>query len=403
MKTINSSYDYVIIGGGLEGLAIAWGLTSRGENNVLVLDRGPLCAGMTGKSSGVVRSHYGTPSVAKMGWKGTRFLHRATEILDDDCGFRNCGYMVGVGEDNAAALHANVTMQQNLGVNVDLISGDDARELWPGLHVDDFAAIAYEPLGGRGDAPMLGLAFSVAARKQGATIRTGAEVTGFTTTASGAVTGVALADGTTVGAGQVILATGAWARQLGNTVGLDLPVHAQRAQLMLVDPGAGAAEKTGRIPVLSDLVSLQYLCGEPNGEILCGNSDHEEPHWADPDNYRNEADDDFIEWTIGKLMHRLPDMPNPALTSSYAGCYDTTPDYNPIIGPSGTDGLFLAVGFAGHGYKIAPAVAELVADIMLDGESSDPDIPASDFRLARFAECDLTRSLHPYIGAREMR
>jgi glycine/D-amino acid oxidase-like deaminating enzyme len=203
----------------------------------------------------------------------------------------------------------------------------------------------------------------------------------------------------TVTAGQVILATGAWAAQLGETIGLDIPVRAQRAQLMLVDPG----EPLPHVPVLSDLVSLQYLAGEPNGDILCGNSDHHDVHWADPDNYPNKADDDFIEWTIGKLMHRLPDMPNPGLTSTYAGCYDTTPDYNPIMGPSGTDGLFLAVGFSGHGFKIAPAVADFVADLLLDGESSDPDIPASDFRLSRFAEGDLTRSLHPYIGAGEMR
>ena len=394
-----NNYDYVIVGGGLEGLAIAWGLTSRGEKSVLVLERNQLCAGMTGKSSGVVRAHYGSPSVAKMGWNGTQFLHNATEILDDDCGFRNCGYMVGVGEENADALAANIAMQQSLGVDVEFISGDTARDLWPGLHVDDFASIAYEALGGRGDAPMLGMAFSLAARKQGAKIRTSTTVTGFTTGADGAVTGVELADGTTVGAGQVILATGAWARELGGTVGLDLPVYAQRAQLMLVNPGADL----GQVPVLSDLISLQYLCGEPNGDILCGNSDHAEPHWADPDNYPNKADDDFIEWTIGKMMHRLPDMPNPALTSTYAGCYDTTPDYNPIIGPSGVDGLFLAVGFAGHGYKIAPAVADLVADLLLLGDSRDPDIRAADFRLSRFAENDLTVSLHPYVGAGEMR
>ncbi|MGO2873549.1 MAG: NAD(P)/FAD-dependent oxidoreductase [Corynebacterium variabile] len=400
--TSTDTYDYVIVGGGLEGLAIAWGLTSRGEKSVLVIEREQLCGGMTGKSSGVVRAHYGTPSVAKMGWKGTKFFHDAPEILGDDCGFRNCGYMVAVGEENVGNLEATIAMQQGLGVDVEFIGGDKARELWPGLHVDDFAKIAYEPLGGRGDAPMLGMAFSVVARQQGAKIRQGTTVTGFTreSEADGArVTGVTLGDGSTVGAGQVILATGAWAAQLGETIGLDIPVRAQRAQLMLVDPG----EPLPHVPVLSDLVSLQYLAGEPNGDILCGNSDHHDVHWADPDNYPNKADDDFIEWTIGKLMHRLPDMPNPGLTSTYAGCYDTTPDYNPIMGPSGIDGLFLAVGFSGHGFKIAPAVAEFVADLLLDGDSSDPDIPASDFRLSRFAEGDLTRSLHPYIGAGEMR
>lgn len=397
-----TTFDYVIIGGGLEGLAIAWGLTTRGEKSVLVIERDQLCGGMTGKSSGVVRAHYGTPSLAKMGWKGTRFFHDAVSILGDDCGFRNCGYMVGVGEENAANLEATVAMHRSLGIEVEFIAGDRARELWPGLHVDDFAKIAYEPLGGRGDAPMLGMAFSVVARKHGARIMQGTTVTGFTRSGTGAdagITGVTLADGSTIGAGQVILATGAWARQLGDTIGLDIPVKAERAQLMLVSPG----EALPRVPVLSDLVTLQYLAGEPNGDILCGNSDHRVPHWADPDHYTNSADEDFVETTIGKLMHRLPGMPDPRLTGSYAGCYDTTPDYNPVIGPSGIDGLFLAVGFSGHGFKIAPAVAELVADLLLDGDSSDPDIPATDFRLSRFAEGDHTSSIHPYIGAGEMR
>lgn len=408
---ITDSYDFVIIGGGLEGLAIAWGLTARGEKSVLVIERGQLCGGMTGKSSGVVRAHYGTPSLAKMGWKGTQFFHNASEILGDDCGFRNCGYLVGVGEENAINLEATIAMQQSLGVDVELIGGDKARELWPGLRTDDFARIAYEPRGGRGDAPMLGMAFSVIARQRGARIRQGTTITGFTceqTTLSNdatldvtasRITGVTLADGTAINAGHVILATGAWANRLSATIGLAIPVRAQRAQLMLVNPG----EELGQVPVLSDLVSLQYLCGEPNGDILCGNSNHEEPHWANPDSYPNRADDAFIEETIGKLTHRLPAMPNPGLTGTYAGCYDTTPDYNPIMGPSGVDGLFLAVGFSGHGFKIAPAVGDFVADLLMEGDSSDPDIPASDFRLSRFIDGDFTRSLHPYVGAGEMR
>jgi len=310
--------------------------------------------------------------------------------------------MVGVGEENVTQLEATIAMHQSLGIDVDIIAGDRAQELWPGLHIDDFARIAYEPLGGRGDAPMLGMAFSVVARQHGAKIMQSTTVTGFTRSGKeedAAITGVILADGTHIGAGHVILATGAWAPQLGDSIGLDIPVKAERAQLMLVNPGATLPH----VPVLSDLVSLQYLAGEPNGEILCGNSDHRIPHWADPDHYTNSADEDFVEATIGKLMHRLPDMPDPRFTGSYAGCYDTTPDYNPIIGPSGIDGLFLAVGFSGHGFKIAPAVADLAADLLLDGESADPDIPASDFRLSRFADGECTSSIHPYIGAGEMR
>ena len=85
----------------------------------------------------------------------------------------------------------------------------------------------------------------------------------------------------------------------------------------------------------------------------------------------------------------------------YAGCYDVTPDFNPII--SVVDGLVVAAGFSGHGYKISPAVGDLVADLVTEGTSTDPQIPSADFRLDRFAEGKPLSSRHPYVGAGEMR
>ena len=67
------------------------------------------------------------------------------------------------------------------------------------------------------------------------------------------------------------------------------------------------------------------------------------------------------------------------------------------------DGLVVAAGFSGHGFKIAPAVGRLVADLVVDGRSADPRIPESDFRLSRFAEGDLLKSPYPYVGAGQMR
>jgi glycine/D-amino acid oxidase-like deaminating enzyme len=80
-----------------------------------------------------------------------------------------------------------------------------------------------------------------------------------------------------------------------------------------------------------------------------------------------------------------------------------TPDYNPVIGPAPIEGLFLCAGFSGHGYKIAPAVGDLMADILIDGTSRDPNVEARDFRLNRFHEGTPLVSAHPYIGAPEMR
>jgi sarcosine oxidase subunit beta len=390
---------FLIIGGGLEGLAIAWSLADRGETEIVVLERDTLCSGMTSKSSGVVRCHYGTPSLAAMSWYGIDVFSRATELLGDDVAFSQCGYVVGVGTDNVEPLKANVAMQQRLGIDVDLIGADKMAELWPGLRLDDFAAFAYEPLGGRGEAYLTGMAFAASARKRGVQIRQHSPVAELLESADGTVYGVSLADGHQVHAEHVILATGPWAPQLGAGVGVAIPVRAQRAQLVLVDQG----EPTPIVPVLSDLAGLQYICREPNGELLVGNSDHATPEYVDPDGYLNRADASTLEKSVSKLEHRLPNMPDPRITSSYVGAYDVTPDYNPIIGPSPAPGLFLATGFSGHGFKISPAVGKLVADLLLDGATTLPNVDARDFRYARFAENDLLISPHPYVGAGEMR
>ena len=390
---------YLVIGGGIEGLAIAWSLAERGETDIVVVDRDSLCSGMTGKSSSVVRCHYGTESLAAMAWYGVGVFERAPELFGDDIGFRQCGYVVGVGESDIDAMKANVAMQQQLGIDVDFIGHDAMAKLWPGVHLDDFAAFAYEPRGGRGDAYLAGMAFAGAARTHGVRIRPNTPAASLLASADGSVYGAALLDGSEIHAATVVLATGPWAPALGATVGLDIPVRAQHAQLVIVDQGQAAPD----VPVLSDLPCLQYICREPNGELLVGNSDHSAPRFVDPDHYPNRADDAAIEKAVGKLDHRLPDMPDPRVSGTYAGCYDVTPDYNPIIGPSPVDGLFLATGFSGHGFKIAPAVGRLVADLLVDGKTDLPGVTPGHFRYSRFAEDDPLISRHPYAGAAQMR
>jgi sarcosine oxidase, subunit beta len=396
---VTEAVHYLVVGGGLEGLSIAWSLAQRGETDVLVVERGSLCSGMTGKSSAVVRCHYGNRSLAAMAWYGVQVFERATELFGDEIGFRQCGYVVGVGDDDVDALKANVAMQQDVGVAVEFLGHDDVAELWPGANLDDFAAFAYEPRGGRGEAYNTGMAFAAAARTLGVQIRQYTPVAALLADAEGPVRGAVLADGTEIHSGTVILATGPWAPELGATVDVAIPVRTQRAQVVLVDQG----EPTPPVPVLSDLVGLQYICREPNGDLLVGNSDHSSPQFVDPDDYPNRADDDAVEKVVTKLGHRLPAMPDPRISSTYGGGYDVTPDYNPIIGPSPREGLFLATGFSGHGFKISPAVGRLVADLLVDGKTDLADVTPSDFRYSRFAEGDLLTSPHPYTGAGTMR
>lgn len=387
----------VVVGGGLIGLSIARALTERGLTDVLVLERGLLASGGTGKSSGIVRAHYGVPSIAAMAWRSLPVF----EALGAEVGFRQVGYTVVVGEENAGPLKDNTAMHQGLGIEVDLVDPDQVAALWPMMNVDDVALGAYEPRGGFADATQLALHYGQRARAHGARVRQNAPVARVVTSGS-RVTGVELADGEVVEADLVVVAAGWWSARLLADLGVDFPVEAYRSELLVVDTGAPLPD----LPVVSDLVSLQYCRLEGSGQFLVGNSDHADfgRKLVDPDHYSNHASDASLEAYAEKLLHRFPGFPDPSVTHTYAGVYDVPPDWNPVIGPVGdVDGLVLAAGFAGHGFKISPAVGDLVADLVLEGDSTDPDVPASDFRLSRFAEGDLLTSLHPYVGAGEMR
>ncbi|WP_244928968.1 FAD-dependent oxidoreductase [Nocardioides sp. W7] len=387
----------VVVGGGLIGLSIARALTERGVSDVLVLERHSLASGGTGKSSGIVRSHYGVPSIAAMAWRSLPTFER----LGAEVGFRQVGYSVIVGAENADPLRANTAMHQGLGIEVDLIDPDRLQELWPMMAVEDVALASYEPRGGFADATQLALHFGQQARARGAKVRQHTPVARIRTEGD-RVSGVVLESGEEVDADQVIVASGWWSKKLLAELGVDFPVEAYRSELLIVDAG----EPLPDLPVVSDLVSLQYCRLEGSGQFLVGNSDHGDfaPKLVDPDAYSNIASEASIEKYAEKVLHRFPGFPEPSVTHTYAGVYDVPPDWNPVIAPvGGVEGLILAAGFAGHGFKISPAVGDLVADLVLEGDSTDPDVPASDFRLERFAEGRPLSSLHPYVGAGEMR
>lgn len=383
--------DVVVVGGGIEGAAAAWALTARGVAHVVVCERHTVGSGGTGKSSGVVRCHYGIPVLAEMAWSSLRVLEDSLDVLGDDVGFVRTGYVVAVGEGNVDALDANLAAQRAVGVETGRISRDDVAALWPTARLDDAVAFGWEPRGGYGDAYRTAQAFAAAARRGGARIRQGAPVAEVLVDGSG-VAGVRLASGEEIASRAVVVAAGPWSVGLLAPLGVDVPVTVHREQLVLVAPGADVRG----VPVLSDLVSLQYVRSEPSGELLVGNSDLSRPAPADPDHYSDRPEPAQLERAVEKIAHRFPGLPDAAVSRTYAGCYDVTPDYNPVIGPTGVEGLLVAAGFSGHGFKISPAVGELVARLVVDGGPTP-------FPLTRFADGAPLRSPYPYVGAGEMR
>jgi glycine/D-amino acid oxidase-like deaminating enzyme len=397
-----STADVVIVGGGIEGAAAAWALSQRGVTDVVVAERNTVGSGMTGKSSGIVRCHYGVSSLAAMATVGLEVFEKAEEIFGTDIGFRQTGYVVGVGDSDADSLRKSLAAQRAVGVQTEEIDAAEVARLWPFADLIPFEAFAWEARGGYGDAYQTAQAFAVSARTAGVRILQGANVIGLLVERD-KVVGVRLADGTEIAADTVVVATGVWTQPFLARYGIDVPIRVVREQLVTIAPGV----EIGNVPVFSDLVSLQYIRPEPGGSekntVLVGNSDLSDVEDADPDAYLNRATEAFVDRTVERVGTRFPGFTDAAITGSYAGCYDATPDWNPVISRTDMDGLVVAAGFSGHGFKIAPAVGRLIADLVVDGRSADPRIPETDFRLSRFTEGDLLRSPYPYAGAGQMR
>ena len=151
----------VIVGGGLEGVAAAWALSQRGITDVVVCERDTVGGGMTGKSSGIVRCHYGVSSLAAMAAVGLEVFEKAEEIFGTDIGFRQTGYVVGVGEPNVENLHRSMAAQRAVGVQTEQIDKSDVAKLWPTADLEPFAAFGWEERGGYGDAYQTAQALSL--------------------------------------------------------------------------------------------------------------------------------------------------------------------------------------------------------------------------------------------------
>lgn len=225
----------VIIGGGLEGAATAWALAQRGVTDVVVCERDTVGAGMTGKSSGIVRCHYGVSSLAAMAAVGLEVFEKAEEIFGTDIGFRQTGYVVGVGEANVGNLRKSLAAQREVGVQTEEIGVDEVAAMWPAADLEPFAAFGWEERGGYGDAYQTAQAFAASARAGGIRIRQSTPVAGLIVDGD-AVTGVRLVDGSTISAETVVVATGAWTRPFLAAHGIDVPIEVHREQIVMIHP-----------------------------------------------------------------------------------------------------------------------------------------------------------------------
>src|SRR5215470_14353221 len=180
--TTTRTADVVIIGGGVTGVSTAFHLTRRGVRDVIVVDKGTIASGGTGKSSACVRQHYSTAETCRMIRYSLDFFQHFAERADGaSCGFRHTGYLLGVDNKMRKPMEASVTLQRSVGIETRLVSPDEMQDIEPRLQIEDLVAGCYEPDSGYCNPAETAQGFARAARDRGARVLEETEVRGVLT------------------------------------------------------------------------------------------------------------------------------------------------------------------------------------------------------------------------------
>ena len=380
------SAKVVVVGGGVMGTSIAFHLVSRGAD-VVLLERRAVCSGPTRHSTAIIRLHYTQPLLVRMAAYGLRMYRGFDEAVGGPSGFTRTGMLFGADPSEREMLERNVAVGRAEGVETHVLDGEQIAEIDPRVVADDLV-FCFEPEAGHCDPYLVTAGFAAAARRGGARIEEGVPVEAI---ADGRVE----AGGGAVDADAVVVAAGPWTAPLLAQLGFELEIRPARAEVgrYRLPPAFGTPP-----PAVADFSAarIYFRPAEP-GHLEVGSLDpgHAEHPLADPDDVAEGAERATLEGYAAGLAHRLRGAANGHWRGGFSGVYDVTPDWEPVIGRvPGTERAYVAAGFSGHGFKLAPAVGTSIAELVLDGAPSSFDLAllAPD----RFARGELVGARYGY-------
>jgi len=370
--------DAVIVGGGVTGCSLAFQLAGAGVRRVLVLERRFLGSGGTGRSVGIIRQLYPTPETTQMVLRSLAVFERFGEAVGGESGFVRCGVLIGVGAAMRPSLEKTLALQRAPGVSAEILEPRDLGRVEPRIDPSGLGAVLHEPGSGYGDPSAVTSGYAEAARRRGATIEQGVEVTAIRQ-AHGRVTGVATASGEEIAAPVVVNAAGLWSPALARLAGVELPIVIGRHPVFVLerDSGFGRAHM-----VYLDLYGGSYVKPETGGLTLTGSlTDDETQHPMDPELLGAEPGFEEAEVVLERTSRALPALGSARYARGWAGAFDITPDWMPILDESPVKGFWIAAGMSGHGFKLAPAVGEMMAALIT---GAAPPVSPVPFQFSRF-------------------
>jgi sarcosine oxidase subunit beta len=368
----------VIIGGGVTGASIAFHLADAGVRDVLVLERRALASGGTGRSVGIVRQLYPTAETSRMVVRSLAVFQRFPEAVGGESGYIACGALIGVSAAMRAKLAATVELQRSVGVRAEVLEPRDLGRVEPRIDPEGLGAVLYEPDSGYGDPTAVTNGYADAARRKGVRVEQGVEVVAIHR-AHDRVTGVETASGERIDTPVVVNAAGLWSPTVARLVGLELPIVIGRHPVFVVerDPSFGRPHL-----VYLDLAGGSYARPETGGLTLTGSlTDDETQHPMEPELLGADVGLDEATGVLERTGRAIPRLADARYRRGWAGAFDITPDWMPILDESPLPGFWIAAGMSGHGFKLSPAVGEMMAALIT---GAVPPVDPAPFAFGRF-------------------
>jgi sarcosine oxidase subunit beta len=354
--------DVVIIGGGVNGCALAYRLAKKGVK-VLVVEKQYLSSGATGACGAGIRQQWSTRENAKLAIQSVKIFEHLSAELGYDIEFRQGGYLIAVhDEKEMRQARKNVAMQRSLGLKVDILQPEKMRDIVPILDVQAMRAIGatFCPTDGHANPFHTTFAYAEAARKLGAEINTHTTVLGIQT-ARKAVTAVVTSQGT-IQTTVVVNAAGVDSNNIAKMVHVHLPITPFRKEIMA----------TERLQPLFEAMVISFKDGiyfsqQKEGQIVGGLPIPEERG-----GFKTMPTFEFLSHMARTLTRYAPVLKHVNMLRHWTGFYDVTPDARPILGEvKEVRGFIQCNGFSGHGFMISPMVAQLLTELITEQKTSE--------------------------------
>ena len=368
------NYDYIIIGGGIIGLSVAYNLSKKGANNILLLEKDFVGEGSTGKCAGGIRLQFSTDINIRFSILSRKIFDNFKEEFGVDPEFKKVGYLfLATEESELSIFEKNIALQRKFGIDVELLTQKEIKKRWPYLKTDDIKGGTFCAQDGYAGPYEVVQGYMRAIRRlKKVDIMQKEEVIGidFKNNLWKVKTKKEYFNSPLV-----INCGGPYARNIANMAKINIPISPIRRQIFVTEPFDMIK---GDIPLTIDLARGWYFRREGKGILMAGPQDEKE-------SFNTTTDFEGMTYAAENGVYRVPIFSSCRFATSWAGLYEISPDSHAIMGEvEGNKGFYIAAGFSGHGFQHAPSAGLLMAELILEGNAHTIDItPLSPSRFAK--------------------